>query len=83
MATWQANYKDGQGWQDIDEEAVRIEMADLQSAENYETRRDSDGEIKFIDTGAIKYRRIDRTTAPLATKSKVQIEADGDCLWAI
>jgi len=83
MTTWQANYKDGQGWQDIDEEAIRIEMADLSNdaTAEFEIGRDKDGEIKSIDTGHIKYRRIDRATAPLATR-KLNIEPDGNVLWA-
>lgn len=77
---WQCNNKDGKGWQAIDAEAVALEITD---AGELSVDYDTDGDVCAIDTGHAKYRKVKRNTAPLATVDKVQIEEDGNCLWAI
>lgn len=77
---WQVNNKNGRGWQAIDAEAVALEIAD---AGELSVEHDSDGDVCAIDTGHAKYRKVKRNTAPLARPDKVQIESDGDMLWAI
>lgn len=77
---WQCNLKDGRGWQAIDAEAVALEIND---AAELSVDYDTDGDVCAIDTGHAKYRKVKRSTAPLATVDKVVIEDDGNCLWAI
>lgn len=75
---WEANYKDGNGWQRVDAEAVALEISD---AEEIQAEYDDNGHVRLIDTGHAKYRRVKRSTQPLENRSRVK-ETDDGMLWA-
>lgn len=77
---WEVNYKDGRGWQPIDEEAARLELID---ASELRFGYFDDGEVANVDTGHAKYRRTNLNSLLIDTRTKVQTEPNGDAFYAL
>jgi hypothetical protein len=79
MDRWEVNHRDGEGWQLIDEEAMRLEISDCCQLD---FTNNAEGEVAKIETEHAKYRRTTVQDLPLSAPEKVIIEPDGN-VWAI
>lgn len=68
-------------WQRISFDAVQ-EILEQRYPHTYMSKLERIDQGDTIETPTLEIRRYERETAPLASRPELQVEPDGDVLWA-